>query len=92
MCMRVACWPTFRVSLCTSNGTLCARYNNLANAVREKGGPSALDEAILCYRSALRLKPDHPHAYNNLGNALRAKGLVKEAIHCYVTAARLMPK
>lgn len=29
-----------------------------------------LDEAIQCYRSSLRLKPDHPHAYNNLGISL----------------------
>jgi protein O-GlcNAc transferase len=26
-----------------------------------------------------------------LGNALKDKGFVKEAIHCYVTAIRLMP-
>jgi protein O-GlcNAc transferase len=69
-----------------------------------------LDEAIESYRAALRLKPDHPHAYSNLGkhvrertavlysklwflpgNALKDKGFVKEAIHCYVTAIRLMP-
>ena len=48
------------------------------------------DEAILHYRAALRLKPDH--AYNNLGNALKDKGMVKEAIHCYMTACRLMPQ
>lgn len=28
-------------------------------------------EAINCYRTTLRLKPDHPHAYNNLGNAMK---------------------
>ena len=43
------------------------------------------------YRTALHLKPDHPHAYSNLGNAMRDRGLVREAIHCNVTAARLMP-
>ena len=53
---------------------------------------SRLDEAINAYRSALHLKPDHPHAYNNLGNAMIEKGYIKEAIHCYVTAIRLMPK
>jgi protein O-GlcNAc transferase len=26
------------------------------------------------------------------GNAMKDKGLVQEAIHCYVTAARLMPQ
>lgn len=50
-----------------------------------------LEEAINCYRTALGLKPDHPHAYNNLGNALKDKGLIKEAAHCYVTACKLMP-
>lgn len=30
-------------------------------------------EAINCYRTTLRLKPDHPHAYNNLGNAMKDK-------------------
>ena len=47
---------------------------------------SRLDEAINAYRSALHLKADHPHAYNNLGNAMIEKGYIKEAIHCYVTA------
>jgi protein O-GlcNAc transferase len=37
---------------------------------------------------ALQLKPDHPHAYNNMGNALKDKGLIKEAVHCYTTAIR----
>lgn len=32
-----------------------------------------LQEAINCYRTTLRLKPDHPHAYNNLGNAMKDK-------------------
>lgn len=33
----------------------------------------ASQEAINCYRTTLRLKPDHPHAYNNLGNAMKDK-------------------
>lgn len=37
---------------------------------------------------ALQLKPDHPHAYNNMGNALKDKGMIKEAVHCYSTAIR----
>ena len=48
-------------------------------------------EAIECYRTVLRLQPNHPHAYSNLGNAMRDRGLAREAIHCNVTAARLMP-
>lgn len=50
------------------------------------------DESIQSFRAALRLKPDHPHAYNNLGNAMRNRGCVQEAIHCYITAIRLMPR
>jgi len=34
------------------------------NALKEE---ARLDDAINAYRSALHLKPDHPHAYNNLG-------------------------
>ncbi|KAJ8598371.1 hypothetical protein CTAYLR_002971 [Chrysophaeum taylorii] len=48
-------------------------------------------EAITSYRAALRLKPDHPHAYCNLGVAMRDRGMIREAIHCNVTAARLKP-
>ena len=50
---------------------------------------------IACERTCkliLQLSPDNLAAYNNLGNAMKDKGLVKEAIHCYVTAARLMPQ
>ena len=36
-------------------------------------------------------QPDFPDAYNNLGNSLKDKGLIKEALHCYMTAIRLMP-
>lgn len=32
-----------------------------------------VQEAINCYRTTLRLKADHPHAYNNLGNAMKDK-------------------
>jgi hypothetical protein len=47
-----------------------------------------LAESMQCYKSALALKHDHPHAYNNLGNSLKDKGLIKEAVHCYTTAIR----
>lgn len=49
-------------------------------------------ESFHCYQMALAQKPDHPHAYNNMGNALKDKGLVKEAVQCYTTAIRLMPR
>lgn len=40
---------------------------------------------------ALRLKADHPHAFCNLGNALKDKGLIAEAQHCFASACRLLP-
>ncbi len=43
-------------------------------------------ESLRCYQTTLQLKPDHPHAYNNLGNALKDKGMIKEAVKCYTTA------
>ena len=52
---------------------------------------NSIEEAVSCYRSALRLQPNHPHAFNNLGCALRDMGMTKEAMHCLVTAARLSP-
>ncbi|CAN0464719.1 unnamed protein product, partial [Ectocarpus sp. 12 AP-2014] len=47
---------------------------------------------LLPYYLCGRLKPDHPHASNNLGDAIKDKGLIKEAMHCDVTAVHLMPK
>ena len=44
---------------------------NTGNALRDSG---QLDEALQCYRSALEMKPDHPHGWNNMGNALKDKG------------------
>jgi tetratricopeptide (TPR) repeat protein len=44
---------------------------NTGNALRDSG---RLDEALQCYRSALEMKPDHPHGWNNMGNALKDRG------------------
>lgn len=40
----------------------------------------ALDEAVTCYRQALRLAPDFTEALGNLGNALRRRGDYDEAL------------
>ena len=40
-------------------------HYNLANALRDLG---RLNDAVASYRQALRLKPEHLKAYNNLGN------------------------
>lgn len=65
-------------------------YNNLGNAYF-KFGKEKYDLAIEAYRTCLEQKPDHSHAYNNLGNVLKEKVLLKEAIHCYVTSIRINP-
>ena len=44
---------------------------------RSKAGT---DEAIECFRAAIRAKPDMVQAHNNLGNALKAEGRVDEAV------------
>ena len=48
-----------------------------------------LEQAVQSFRTE-SLKPDHPHAYNNLGDN-DDLGMVKEAIHCYVTAIGCCP-
>jgi Flp pilus assembly protein TadD/tRNA A-37 threonylcarbamoyl transferase component Bud32 len=64
-------------------------------AVLPKKG--AVDEAIAVCNEAIRLKPDYAYAYNNLGIALKNKGLqhkeaLDEAVAAYKEAIRLKPK
>ncbi|MFZ1109035.1 MAG: tetratricopeptide repeat protein [Rhodomicrobium sp.] len=49
------------------------------------------DRAISDYNQAIRLKPDYADAYNNRGNAYRAKGDNDRAIADYDQAIRLKP-
>jgi tetratricopeptide (TPR) repeat protein len=42
-------------------------HNNLGNALATKGQK---DEALACYREAVRIKPDFALAHNNLGKGL----------------------
>lgn len=49
------------------------------------------EEAIGCYREALRLRPAYPEAHNNLGNALAKRGRLEDAIDSYREAVRLRP-
>jgi protein O-GlcNAc transferase len=48
--------------------------------------------AIVYYQSALRLKPFFTDAYNNMASALVAKGLIPEAMDCYMQALRVNPR
>lgn len=50
-----------------------------------------LDEAIECYRSAIRMKPTYADAQFNLGNALIARGQYTEAIASFEATLRLVP-
>ncbi len=50
-----------------------------------------LDQAIVAYRAALRLTPNHPEALHNMGMALAADGRVDEAIAAWDRAVRLHP-
>ena len=50
-----------------------------------------LDDAIVCFRRALDLTPDHPELHNNLGGALQEQGLLDEAVACFRRAIDLRP-
>jgi len=41
------------------------------------------DEAIICYKQAVKIKPDKHNAWYNMANAYRNKGEYDEAIKCY---------
>jgi len=49
------------------------------------------DEAVACFREAIRLRPDYTDAHNNLGNVLYLLGNLDEAIPCYEEALRHTP-
>jgi tetratricopeptide (TPR) repeat protein len=53
--------------------------------------PPPPDMAIVYYQSALRLKPYFTDAYNNMASALVHKGLIPQAMECYMTALRINP-
>ncbi|KAL0358434.1 UNVERIFIED_CONTAM: putative UDP-N-acetylglucosamine--peptide N-acetylglucosaminyltransferase SEC [Sesamum angustifolium] len=57
-------------------------WSNLASAYMRKG---RLTEAAQCCRQALALKS------SNLGNLMKAQGLVQEAYNCYLDALRIQP-
>ncbi len=50
-----------------------------------------MDEAIVEYQKALRIKPDYALAHNNLGYVLLKKGEVEEAIVQFEEVVRLKP-
>ena len=50
-----------------------------------------LDEAIMAYNNAIRLKPDDAEAHFNLGRALKDRGCLDEAVAAYNNVIRCKP-
>ena len=49
------------------------------------------DDAIDCYKQALKIKPDYAEAYYNMGVALKDKGDPEAAIDSYKQALKIKP-
>src|ERR1700733_13242638 len=66
-----------------------ARVNyNLGNILQAQ---RRLDEAVACYRQAVRIDPAHVWAHNNLGIALKELGQYQEAAESFREAGHLRP-
>jgi len=61
-------------------------HYNLAHAHAEMG---KIDDAISCYREAIKLKPELIDAHINLGVLLQKKGELNQALICHQTALKL---
>ena len=61
------------------------------NSVPMPVEPPEVAEAIASYLAAIKLKPIHPDAFNNLGSAYYEQGKLKEAINSYQNAINLRP-
>jgi tetratricopeptide (TPR) repeat protein len=80
----VALWR----SSAEKSSTKARPYNNLGNALSNVGRS---EEAIACYREALKRDPDYYIAHISLGAALMHKGKVDEAISHYSDALKSKP-
>jgi tetratricopeptide (TPR) repeat protein len=63
-------------------------HSNLGGALVRQG---RLDEAIIHYTEALRIKPDFADAHYNFGVALAQQGKLDEAITYFTEALRIRP-
>ena len=63
------------------------KLSNLGNVLKEQGDIAA---AIASYTNMLKLKPDYPEAYYNLGNVQKSR-VILLAIGSYKTAISLKP-
>ena len=55
------------------------------------GAMGHLDQAILCYEEAVKLKPDYVDAHNNMGVYLKEIGEINKAVISYQKAIKLKP-
>lgn len=62
-------------------------HNNLGAILENQ--PDGLPRALEHYRAAIRLKPDHARAHNNLGNVLLQMGRTDEAITMFARSLDL---
>ena len=72
----------------TSNPDAFAAQIGLGQRLREK---NRVDEAIVCFRQAIRLEPQLAVAHSGLGEALHKDGQLDEAIASLKEAIRLQP-
>jgi len=61
---------------------------NLGNSLKNQG---KLNEAVSCYRKALKLNPKLSQAYISIGNIIQGQGKSDEAVSCYRKALELEP-
>jgi tetratricopeptide (TPR) repeat protein len=63
-------------------------HNDLGVSLARKG---QMDEAIACYKKAIKLEPKNANTYFYLGIVLKAKSQLDEAIACYKKAIEIDP-
>jgi tetratricopeptide (TPR) repeat protein len=63
-------------------------HNNLGNALMDQGHP---EDAVMCYKRAIALKPDYAEAYSNLGTVLTSQDKFDDAVAFYKRAIALKP-
>ncbi len=66
-----------------------AAWNNLGHLLQVQG---RLDEAVMCYREAVRIEPGLAEGHNNLGSVLKDMGDIAGAVGEYRRAVELKPE
>jgi tetratricopeptide (TPR) repeat protein len=87
---RIEAAEALRIALRIEPDNLLA-LTKLGQALWELRDPDLVDEAEAHCRRALALGPRDPDVLENLGQALRLKGAVGEALECYQHGLKLVP-